>query len=50
MLDGDVGLDDVAGSDGQCLMVAETIAGCMTGLLSSLIVGFYYHFIPFMGI
>ena len=50
MFDGGVRLGDVAVSDGQCLMVAETLGGCMTGLLSSLMVGIYCCFIPFMDI
>ena len=28
MFDGGTGLDDVAVSDGQCLMVAEMLGGC----------------------
>ena len=43
-------LDDVVVSDGQCLMVAETLRECMTGLLSSLMVGICCRFIPSMGI
>ena len=50
MFNGGAGLDDVAVFDGQCLMVAKTLGGCMTGLLSPLMVGICYHFIPFMGI
>ena len=38
-LDGGVGLDNVAVSDGQCLMVAETLGRHMTVLLSSLMEG-----------
>ena len=41
MFDGGVGLDDVAVSDGQCLIVAEALGGHMTGLLSPLMVGIY---------
>ena len=47
MFDGGVGLDGVAVSDGQCLMVAETLGGRMTVLLSPLMVGIYCRFIPF---
>ena len=48
MFDGGVGLDDVAVSDGQCLMVAETLGRCMTVLLSSLMEGIYCRFTPFL--
>ena len=41
MFDGGVGLGDVAVSDGQCLMVAETLGGHMTGLFFPLMVGIY---------
>ena len=37
-------------SDGGCLMVAETLGRCMTVLLSSLMEGIYYRFIPFFDI
>ena len=50
MFDGGAGLDDVVVSNGRCLMVAETLVGCMTGLLSSLMMGIYCCFSPFMGI
>ena len=50
MFDGGVGLDSVAVSDGQCLMVAETLGGHMTVLLSSLMEGVCYGFIPSMDI
>ena len=46
MFDGGAGLDGVAVSDGQCLMVAETLGGCMTVLLSPLMEGIYCRFIP----
>ena len=48
--DGGVGLDSVAVSDGQCLMVAETLGGRMTALLSPLMEGIYCRFIPLLGI
>ena len=48
MFDGGVGLDSVAVSDGQCLMVAETLGGCMTVFLSPLMEGTYCHFFPFL--
>ena len=50
MFDGGVGLGGVAVSDGQCLMVAETLGRCMTVLLSSLMEGIYRCFIPFLDI
>ena len=50
MFDGGVGLDSVAVSDGQCLMVAETLGRRTTVLLSSLMEGISYCFIPFMDI
>ena len=50
MFDGGVGLDNVAVSDGQCLMVAEMSGRRMTVLLSSLMEGIYYRFIPFLDI
>ena len=48
--DGGVGLGSVAVSDGQCLMVAETLGRCMTVLLSSLMEGIYYCFILLLDI
>ena len=48
--DGGVGLDSVAVSDGQCLMVVETLRGRMTALLSLLMVGIYCRFNPFVDI
>ena len=50
MCDGGVGLDGVAVSDGQCLMVAETLGERMTVLLSPLMEGIYCCFIPFLDI
>ena len=50
MCDGGVGLDGVAVSDGQCLMVAEMLGECMTVLLSPLMEGIYCCFIPFKDI
>ena len=50
MLDGGVGLDGVAVSDGQCLMVAETLGGRMAVLLSPLMEGIYCCFIPLLDI
>ena len=50
MFDGGVGLDGVAVSDGQCLMVAETLGGCMTVLLSFLMEGIYCRFLPLLDI
>ena len=47
MFDGGVGLDDVAVSDGQCLMGAEMLGMHMTVLLSSLMEGIYCRFTPF---
>ena len=44
------GLDDVAVSDGQCLMGAETFGRHMTVLLSSLMEGIYCRFTPFLDI
>ena len=41
-------LDSVTVSDGQCLMVAETLGRCMTVLLSSLMVGIYCRFTPLL--
>ena len=41
-------LDNVAVSDGQCLMVAETLGRCMTMLLSSLMEGIYCRFSPLL--
>ena len=50
MFDGGVGLDSVAVSDGQCLMVAETLGRRMTVLLSPLMEGIYCSFIPLLDI
>ena len=50
MFDGGVGLDGVAVSDGQCLMVVETLVGRMTVLLSLLMQGIYCRFIPLLDI
>ena len=43
-------LNSVAVSDGQCLMVAETLGGYMTVLLSTLMEGIYCRFISFLDI
>ena len=50
MFDGGVGLDGMTVSDGQCLMVAETLGERMTVLLSPLMEGIYCCFIPFKDI
>ena len=50
MFDCGVGLDNVAVSDGQCLMVAETLGRRLTVLLSSLMEGISCCFILFMDI
>ena len=50
MFDGGVGLGGVAVSDGWCLMVAETLGGRLTVLLSPLMEGIYCCFIPFKDI
>ena len=50
MFDGGVGLGGVAVSDWQCLMVAETLGGRTTMLLSPLMEGIYCRFIPLLDI